>query len=176
MGTMDLMALSIFFAAFIVCSLLVFFISFYGTKEVTFEDNLKASHGVKKSSKGQDTKKKAKKSSKGPGTSEIKPVVEEPKRPETPIEAPQEPEPEIVPEPEEEKPMPPPVVEEVVQQSSAEATPKKSKKKKNKINIEEVDAAVEEPAPRVIETVEVPEPVQVVESVQKKPQVQQQQQ
>ena len=68
---MDLMALSIFFAAFIVCSLLVFFISFYGTKEVTFEDNLKASHGVKKSSKGQDTKKKAKKSSKGPGTSEI---------------------------------------------------------------------------------------------------------
>merc|ERR1712029_940252 len=69
MGTMDLMALSIFFAAFILCSLLVFFISFYGTKEVTFEDNLKASHGVKKSSKGQD----AKKSSKGPGTSEIIP-------------------------------------------------------------------------------------------------------
>merc|ERR1712029_154557 len=172
MGTMDLMALSIFFAAFILCSLLVFFISFYGTKEVTFEDNLKASHGVKKSSKGQETKKKAK----GPGTSEIKPVVEEPKRPETPIEAPQEPEPEIVPEPEEEKPLAPPIVEEVVQQSSAEATPKKSKKKKNKINVGGVDAAVEEPAPRVIETVEVPEPVQVVESVQKKPQVQQQQQ
>ena len=68
---MDLMALSIFFAAFIICSLLVLFISVYGTKEVTFEENLKASHGVKKSSKGQDTKKKTKKGSKGPETSEI---------------------------------------------------------------------------------------------------------
>lgn len=67
---MDLMALSIFFAAFVICSLLVFFISFYGTKEVTFEENLKASHGVKKSSKA-DAKKKAKKGSKGPETSEI---------------------------------------------------------------------------------------------------------
>ena len=39
---------------------------------------------------------------------------------------------------------------QVKQQSSAEATPKKSKKKKNKINIEEVDAAVEEiAAPQV---------------------------
>jgi len=69
---MDLMALSIFFAAFVICSLLVFFISFYGTKEVTFEENLKASHGVKKSSKG-DGKKKAKKGTKGPETSEIIP-------------------------------------------------------------------------------------------------------
>ena len=63
------MALSIFFAAFVICSLLVFFISVYGTKEVTFEENLKATHGVKKSSK--DSKKKAKKASKGAEASEI---------------------------------------------------------------------------------------------------------
>merc|ERR1711971_915306 len=92
------------------------------------------------------------------------------------IEAEVEPEPEVV-EPEV---VEPDVVEEVKQQSSAEATPKttpkKSKKKKNKINIEEVDAAVEEiAAPQVIEAVEVPEPVQV-EDVQKKTASQQQQQ
>jgi hypothetical protein len=59
---MDLMALSIFFAAFLICSLLVFFLSVYGAKEVTFEENLKATgqtgKSQKKSSKGQDTKKK----------------------------------------------------------------------------------------------------------------------
>ena len=62
--TMDLMALSIFLLAFVVCSILVFFISVYGTKEVSFEENLKASQqsaasGNKK--KGQDSKKKTKK-------------------------------------------------------------------------------------------------------------------
>merc|ERR1712021_86526 len=112
--------------------------------------------------------------------SEIKPVVQEPKRPETPIEEPEEEEleAEVEPEPEVVEPevVEPDVVEEVKQQSSAEATPKKSKKKKNKINIEEVDAAVEEiAAPQVIEAVEVPEPVQV-EVVQKKTAAQQQQQ
>jgi len=259
---MDLMALSIFFAAFLICSLLVFFLSVYGAKEVTFEENLKATgqtgKSQKKSSKGQDTKKKnAKKlAAKGPDTSEIipntkvsqkrfknrkkktdqvvveqiqqeeivefeedveiipdisetdlarnemvadadfieeipepeieleeveeKPVVQEPKRPETPIEEPEEEEleAEVEPEPEVVEPevIEPDVVEEVKQQSSAEATPKKSKKKKNKINIEEVDAAVEEiAAPQVIEAVEVPEPVQV-EVVQKKTASQQQQQ
>jgi len=265
---MDLMALSIFFAAFLICSLLVFFLSVYGAKEVTFEENLKATgqqtgKSQKKSSK-LDTKKKnqAKKlAAKGPAdTSEIipntklsqkrfknrkkktdqvvveqeiqqveeivefeedvevipdisetdlarnemvadadfiedipepeielveeKPVVQEPKRPETPIEEPEEEEleAEVEPEPEVVEPevVEPDVVEEVKQQSSAEATPKatpkKSKKKKNKINIEEVDAAVEEiAAPQVIEAVEVPEPVQV-EVVQKKAASQQQQQ
>ena len=76
---MDLMALSIFFAAFLICSLLVFFLSVYGAKEVTFEENLKATgqqtgKSQKKSSK-LDTKKKnqAKKlAAKGPtDTSEI---------------------------------------------------------------------------------------------------------
>ena len=76
---MDLMALSIFFAAFLICSLLVFFLSVYGAKEVTFEENLKATgqqtgKSQKKSSK-LDTKKKnqAKKlAAKGPAdTSEI---------------------------------------------------------------------------------------------------------
>jgi len=259
---MDLMALSIFFAAFLICSLLVFFLSVYGAKEVTFEENLKATgqtgKSQKKSSKGQDTKKKnAKKlAAKGPDTTEIipntkvsqkrfknrkkktdqvvveqiqqeeiveleedveiipdisetdlarnemvvdddfieeipepeieleeveeKPVVQEPKRPETPIEEPEEEEleAEVEPEPEVVEPevVEPDVVEEVKQQSSAEVTPKKSKKKKNKINIEEVDAAVEEiAAPQVIEAVEVPEPVQV-EVVQKKTAAQQQQQ
>jgi len=260
---MDLMALSIFFAAFLICSLLVFFLSVYGAKEVTFEENLKATgqtgKSQKKSSKGQDTKKKNAKKlalAKGPDTSEIipntkvsqkrfknrkkktdqvvveqiqqeeiveleedveiipditetdlarnemvvdadfieeipepeieleeveeKPVVQEPKRPETPIEEPEEEEleAEVEPEPEVVEPevVEPDVVEEVKQQSSAEATPKKSKKKKNKINIEEVDAAVEEiAAPQVIEAVEVPEPVQV-EVVQKKTAAQQQQQ
>ena len=62
--TMDLMALSIFLLAFVVCSILVFFISVYGTKEVSFEENLKASQqsgasGNKK--KVQDSKKKTKK-------------------------------------------------------------------------------------------------------------------
>jgi len=256
--------LSIFFAAFLICSLLVFFLSVYGAKEVTFEENLKATgqtgKSQKKSSKGQDTKKKnAKKlAAKGPDTTEIipntkvsqkrfknrkkktdqvvveqiqqeeiveleedveiipdisetdlarnemvvdddfieeipepeieleeveeeeKPVVEEPKRPETPIEEPEEEEPEAEVEPEPEVVEPEvvelDVVEEVKQQSSAEVTPKKSKKKKNKINIEEVDAAVEEiAAPEVIEPVEVPEPVQV-EVVQQKTQAEQQQQ
>jgi len=111
---------------------------------------------------------------------EEKPVVQEPKRPETPIEEPEEEEleAEVEPEPEVVEPevVEPDVVEEVKQQSSAEVTPKKSKKKKNKINIEEVDAAVEEiAAPQVIEAVEVPEPVQV-EVVQKKTAAQQQQQ
>ena len=73
------MALSIFFAAFLICSLLVFFLSVYGAKEVTFEENLKATgqqtgKSQKKSSK-LDTKKKnqAKKlAAKGPAdTSEI---------------------------------------------------------------------------------------------------------
>jgi len=237
---MDLMALSIFFAAFVICSLLVFFISVYGTKEVTFEENLKATHGVKKSSK--DSKKKAKKASKGAEASEIIPntkvtqkrfksrkkktdqvldqaslepteeneiipdtsetdstrndlvtadfneeisvkeieqeevekPVEEPKRPETPIEVvEEEPEPEIEAEPEEVVKVEPPVVEEVKQESSAEATPKKSKKKQ-KIKIEEVDAAVEETVPEVVEPVEVPEPVPV--EVVPEPVVQQQQQ
>jgi len=238
---MDLMALSIFFAAFVICSLLVFFISVYGTKEVTFEENLKATHGVKKSSK--DSKKKAKKASKGAEASEIIPntkvtqkrfksrkkktdqvldqaslepteeneiipdtsetdsarndlvtadfneeipvkeieqeevekPVEEPKRPETPIEVveEEEPEPEIEAEPEEVVKEEPPVVEEVKQESSAEATPKKSKKKQ-KIKIEEVDAAVEETVPEVVEPVEVPEPVPV--EVVQEPVVQQQQQ
>jgi len=237
---MDLMALSIFFAAFVICSLLVFFISVYGTKEVTFEENLKATHGVKKSSK--DSKKKAKKASKGAEASEIIPntkvtqkrfksrkkktdqvldqaslepteeneiipdtsetdstrndlvtadfneeisvkeieqeevekPVEEPKRPETPIEVvEEEPEPEIEAEPEEVVKVEPPVVEEVKQESSAEATPKKSKKKQ-KIKIEEVDAAVEETVPEVVEPVEVPEPVPV--EVVQEPVVQQQQQ
>lgn len=64
---MDLVALSIFLLAFIICSLLVFLISVYGTKEVSFEENLKASHGVKKGkNQGQDAKKKVKKSVKGP--------------------------------------------------------------------------------------------------------------
>merc|ERR1712051_881371 len=110
---------------------------------------------------------------------EEKPVVQEPKRPDTPIEEPEEEgiEAEVEPEPEVVEPE---VVEQVKQQSSAEATPKatpkKSKKKKNKINIEEVDAAVEEiAAPQVIEAVEIPEPVQV-EVVQKKTASQQQQQ
>merc|ERR1712037_1066163 len=80
-ATMDLMALSIFFAAFLICSLLVFFLSVYGAKEVTFEENLKATgqqtgKSQKKSSK-LDTKKKnqAKKlAAKGPAdTSEIIP-------------------------------------------------------------------------------------------------------
>lgn len=178
--------MSIFFAAFLICSLLVFFLSVYGAKEVTFEENLKATgqtgKSQKKSSKGQDTKKKnAKKlAAKGPDTSEIKPVVQEPKRPETPIEEPEEEEleAEVEPEPEVVEPevIVPDVVEEVKQQSSAEATPKKSKKKKNKINVGGVDAAVEEiAAPQVIEAVEVPEPVQV-EVVQKKAAPQQQQQ
>ena len=69
------MALSIFFAAFLICSLLVFFLSVYGAKEVTFEENLKATgqqtgKSQKKSSK-LDTKKKnqAKKlAAKGPDT------------------------------------------------------------------------------------------------------------
>merc|ERR1712086_916940 len=92
---------------------------------------------------------------------EEKPVVQEPKRPETPIEEPEEEEleAEVEPEPEVVEPevVEPDVVEEIKQQSSAEATPKKSK-----INIEEVDAAVEEiAAPQVIEAVDVPEPVQV---------------
>ena len=72
------MALSIFFAAFLICSLLVFFLSVYGAKEVTFEENLKATgqtgKSQKKSSKGQDTKKKNAKKlalAKGPDTSEI---------------------------------------------------------------------------------------------------------
>jgi len=237
---MDLMALSIFFAAFVICSLLVFFISVYGTKEVTFEENLKATHGVKKSSK--DSKKKAKKASKGAEASEIIPntkvtqkrfksrkkktdqvldqaslepteeneiipdtsetdstrndlvtadfneeisvkeieqeevekPVEEPKRPETPIEVvEEEPEPEIEAEPEEVVKVEPPVVEEVKQESSAEATPKKSKKKQ-KIKIGGVGAAVEETVPEVVEPVEVPEPVPV--EVVQEPVVQQQQQ
>ena len=60
---MDLVALGIFLLAFLICSLLVFFISVYGTKEVSFEENLKASHGDGKKGKnhGQDAKKKAKK-------------------------------------------------------------------------------------------------------------------
>merc|ERR1712073_129936 len=156
-----------------------------GTKEVTFEENLKATHGVKKSSK--DSKKKAKKASKGAEASEIIPntkvtqkrfksrkkktdqvldqaslepieeneiipdtsetdstrndmvtadfneeisvkeveeeevekPVEEPKRPETPIEVvEEEPEPEIEAEPEEVVKVEPPVVEEVKQESS----------------------------------------------------------
>jgi hypothetical protein len=48
---MDLMALSIFFAAFLICSLLVFFLSVYGAKEVTFEENLKATGQTGKSQK-----------------------------------------------------------------------------------------------------------------------------
>lgn len=68
---MDLAALGVFLLVFIVISFLVFFISVYGTKEVTFEENLKASHGDKKSNKtgggqqeqagGHGGKKKAKK-------------------------------------------------------------------------------------------------------------------
>jgi len=235
---MDLMALSIFFAAFVICSLLVFFISVYGTKEVTFEENLKASHGASKKS-SKDTKKKAKKASKGAETSEIipntkvtqkrfksrkkktdqvldqaivepteeneiipepsetenelvtadfneeipveetepeeveKPVVEEPKRPETPVEVPQE-EPEIEAEPEVVEVVEPVVVEEVKQESSAEATPKKSKKKQ-KIKVGGVDAVVEETTPEVVEAVEIPEPAPV-EVVQEVVQQQQQQQ
>ena len=60
---MDLVALSIFLLAVVVCSVFVFFISIYGTKEVTFEENLKASHesSSKKGSKGSEAKKKTKK-------------------------------------------------------------------------------------------------------------------
>ena len=60
---MDLVALSIFLLAVVVCSVFVFIISVYGTKEVTFEENLKASHesSSKKGSKSSEAKKKNKK-------------------------------------------------------------------------------------------------------------------
>ena len=60
---MDLMALGIAFLVTIVCSILVFFISVYGTKEVSFEENLKASQipGNSNKKKAQESKKKAKK-------------------------------------------------------------------------------------------------------------------
>ena len=60
---MDLMALGIALLVTIVCSILVFFISVYGTKEVSFEENLKASQipGQDKKKKAQDSKKKSKK-------------------------------------------------------------------------------------------------------------------
>ena len=57
------MALGIAFLVTIVCSILVFFISVYGTKEVSFEENLKASQipGNSNKKKAQESKKKAKK-------------------------------------------------------------------------------------------------------------------
>ena len=57
---MDLVALSIFLLAVVVCSVFVFIISVYGTKEVTFEENLKASHesSSKKGSKSSENAKK----------------------------------------------------------------------------------------------------------------------
>ena len=60
---MDLIALSVFLLAVILCSVFVYIISVYGTKEVTFEENLKASHesSSKKGSKAGEAKKKAKK-------------------------------------------------------------------------------------------------------------------
>ena len=68
---MDLAALSIFLLAFILCSLMVFFISVYGTKEVSFEENLKATHGDAKKAKNQEqAKKKAKKTKVQPEISE----------------------------------------------------------------------------------------------------------
>jgi len=144
---MDLMALSIFLLAFVVCSILVFFISVYGTKEVSFEENLKASQqsgasGNKK--KVQDSKKKTKKVAKT--EAESKSDLEE--KPVTPNPTP---EPEDTPEIEtildeqaskvSETFLQPPVEDlKNSANSSAEPTPKKSRNKKNKIKIEEVEA------------------------------------
>ena len=60
---MDFVALGVFLLAVVVCSVFVFIISVHGTKEVTFEENLKASHETssKKGSKAAEAKKKAKK-------------------------------------------------------------------------------------------------------------------
>ena len=66
-----------FFHAFLLCSILVFFISFYGTKEVTFEENLKASHASSSKKKGhhQDLSKKKAKKSKQEATATIAEVA-----------------------------------------------------------------------------------------------------
>ena len=58
---MDLVALSIFLLAVVVCSVFVFIISVYGTKEVTFEENLKASHESSSKKAKSEAKKKNKK-------------------------------------------------------------------------------------------------------------------
>ena len=59
---MDLMAFCIFLLTVVVCSILVYVISVYGTKEVTFEENLKASQILGTTNKKKaETKKKSKK-------------------------------------------------------------------------------------------------------------------
>jgi len=152
---MDLVALSIFLLAVVVCSVFVFIISVYGTKEVTFEENLKASHESSSKKAKSEAKKKNKKKAE---ISEPKPLETElPKRVETPdVEEEVEPEdqvdgPEELVEAEiqEEEVKEVPIQEEM-KQSSSEATPtKKPKNKKNKIKIEEV--VEQQPEPVVIE-------------------------
>lgn len=161
---MDLMALSIFLLAFVVCSILVFFISVYGTKEVTFEENLKASQISSSSAskkKVQESKKKAKKVTK----SEIESKTDLEEKPATPSPTP---EPEDLPEIE-------PIVEEAPkvnllpqddfkQDSSAEPTPKKTKKdKKNKIKIEEIEISEPSTTPDIelIQTIPVQGPNEI---------------
>ena len=74
---MDLMALGIAFLVTIVCSILVFFISVYGTKEVSFEENLKASQipGNSNKKKAQESRKKAKKVQKSEAESVSTPII-----------------------------------------------------------------------------------------------------
>ena len=57
------MAFCIFLLTVVVCSILVYVISVYGTKEVTFEENLKASQilGTTNKKNKAETKKKSKK-------------------------------------------------------------------------------------------------------------------
>merc|ERR1712141_579969 len=66
----------------IVCSILVFFISVYGTKEVSFEENLKASQipGNSNKKKAQESKKKAKKVQKSEAESGTKSDETKPKK------------------------------------------------------------------------------------------------
>ena len=71
------MALGIAFLVTIVCSILVFFISVYGTKEVSFEENLKASQipGNSNKKKAQESRKKAKKVQKSEAESVSTPII-----------------------------------------------------------------------------------------------------
>ena len=71
------MALGIAFLVIVVCSILVFFISVYGTKEVSFEENLKASQipGNSNKKKAQESRKKAKKVQKSEAESVSTPII-----------------------------------------------------------------------------------------------------
>merc|ERR1712061_478696 len=77
----DLMAFCIFLLTVVVCSILVYVISVYGTKEVTFEENLKASQILGTTNKKKaETKKKSKKVQKSETESVLKTEDPKPKK------------------------------------------------------------------------------------------------